>query len=118
MLYVFLPILAAVFIVSFILARKAKDRIVSELSPFSFAEDVLVVNTGAGFAVQRSQIDCVRLQYKPEALKNRFYDMKISIVKTDGSAKNFGYRGSGSGATPEQMEAELSAHAIKYTVCA
>lgn len=106
-------ILAIIFVISLVLGRKAQDRIVSDLSPFSFAEDMLIVNTGTSFSVQGSNIECVELQFNPKALQNRFYDMSIHIVKTDGSRKNIRYRGSSNGAQPQDMADALRAHHIK-----
>lgn len=109
-------VLVVVFVISFLLARKAQDRIVSDLSPFSFADDVLIINTRTSFSVQSSGIECVELQYSQKALQNRFYDMSIQVVKTDGSSKKIRYRGSGSGAQPQDMATALTAHHIKCVV--
>lgn len=111
-MYIFIPILALVLVISFVLGKKSRDKIVSDRSPFSFADDMLVINTGTRFAVQFSQIDYIELQYNPKSLQNRFYDMKIKIVKTDGSSKNIKYKGSGCGSKPADMAASLKAHNI------
>lgn len=115
-MYLIIPILIVVVVISFVLGRKAQDRIVSNLSPFSFAEDMLIIQTKTGFSAQVSSISCIELYYNPKTLQNRFYDMKIQIVKTDGSRKNICYKGSGSGALPQDMAAALTAHHIKYAV--
>lgn len=38
-MYILIPILVIVIVISFVLGRKAQNRIVSELTPFSFADD-------------------------------------------------------------------------------
>lgn len=115
-MYILIPILVIVIVISFVLGRKAQNRIVSELTPFSFADDMLIINTGTGFSVQNSCIEHIELQYSLKTLQNRFYDMKIHIMKTDGSCKNISYRGSGNGAQPQDMAAALTAHHIKCAV--
>lgn len=115
-MYIIIPILAIVFVISFVLGRKAQDRIVSDLSPFSFAEDMLIINTKAGFSLQSSCIQCIELQYNPKALQNRLYDMRIQIMKKDGSCKTIRYRGSENGVKPQEMAAALNAHAIQCTL--
>lgn len=115
-MYILIPILAIVIVISFVISRKAQDRMVSDLSPFSFADDMLLINTRTSFSVQSSAIKCIELQYNPKALQNRYYDMTIRIMKTDGSCKNICYRGSGRGAQPHDMVAALTAHHINCAV--
>lgn len=109
----FILIIVVVLIVSFLLGRKTKDRIVSDSSPFSFADDMLIINTGSSSSVKGSEIDCINLKYNPKALNERFYDMKITILKVDGSSRNIRYRGSCSGTTPQDIAASLKEHNIK-----
>lgn len=115
-MYLMIPLLAIIMVISFMLGRKAQERIVSDLSPFSFADDMLIINTRAGFSVPNSSIAYIELQYNPKALQNRFYDMKIHLAKTDGSSKKISYRGSGSGALPQDMMAALTSHQIQCTI--
>lgn len=112
-MYLMIPVVVIVLFISFVLGRKAQDRMVSDLSPFSFAEDMLIINTKAGFSAHRSSIAYIELKYNPKTLENRFYDMKIRIVNIDESQKTFRYRGSGSGAMPQDMVDALTAHHIK-----
>lgn len=112
-MYVVILLMVLGFAAGLILAKKAQNKIVSEQSPFSFAQDILILNTGTGFSIPGANIDRVHLQYNPKALQNRFYDMKIIIVKADGSRKVAQYRGSGNGARPQDMAAALQAHNIR-----
>lgn len=113
---IILPILVLVMVGSFLLARKVQNKIVSAESPFSFAEDMLVVNMGSSFSIQNSDIDYIGLEYNPKALQNRFYDMNIRIVKTDGNCKTICYRGSEGGTQPQDMVSALTEHHIKCVV--
>lgn len=110
-MYIFITILISISIVTFILVRKRPERIVSELSPFSFAQDMMIINAQASIAIQISKIDHINLKYNPKSLQNRFYDMKITIVRTDGSSKDIIYRGSE--IKPEDIAESLGSHHIK-----
>lgn len=119
-MYIIIPVMAIVlvsaFVIAFVFGRKRQYRIASGSSPFSFAEDMLIVNTETIFSVQSSSIESIELQYNPKAIKNKFYEIKIQIVKTDGSVKIIHYRGSGSGVQPQDMAATLTARHIKCVV--
>lgn len=115
-MFIINTIIVIICVISFVLTKKRLEKVVSDSSPFSFADDILIINMGAVFSVPSSSIQCIELQYNPKAMKNKFYEMKTHIVKTDGSVKNINYRGSRNGVQPQDMAAALMDHHIKCDI--
>lgn len=115
-MHIIIPTLAIVMVISCVLARNVQNKIMSDLSPFSFADDMLIINTGSIFSVHRSLVECVELQYNPNAMQHKYYEMTIHIVTTAGRGKRIRYRGSRSGVQPQEMAAAFMAHGMKCVV--
>lgn len=115
-MYIIIPIMAITLVISFMLARRIHSKISSDCSPFSYAEDILIINTGSIFSIPRTSIEQVELHYNPKAMHKRFYEMSIHIVKTDGTEKKVYYKGSRSGVQPQDMATALMAHNIRCVI--